>query len=273
VLTKEDKQGNKRLVGYVVSEGTFDKHATQAYLQTKLPEYMVPALWVQLDSLPLTPNGKIDRKVLPDPELTDMVIEYVAPRNATEAALAAIWQELLGVDRIGIHDNFFEIGGHSLLAMGVVSGVRKALGTEINVRDIFINSSISKLAGHIKANNKKKLRALTPIKTSGSKTPLYIICGAGGTVFKFREFANLLDHDQPVYGLQQFIDDKDPDGFPDTIEGVASQYIEEILSEKTQTAHMHFPDIASEGLSPLKWPINLRPGVKKLRYWQCLMHA
>ena len=95
VLAKKDKSGNSRLVGYVVAQGTFDKQAVQSYLGSKLPEYMVPALWVELESIPLTPNGKIDRKALPDPELTDIATEYVAPRNGTEQALTEIWQELL----------------------------------------------------------------------------------------------------------------------------------------------------------------------------------
>jgi amino acid adenylation domain-containing protein len=231
VVVKADKQGNNRLIGYVVAEGVFDKQAIQTFLNTRLPEYMVPAIWVELEAIPLTPNGKIDRKALPDPDLTAQPIEYTAPRNETEQVLAAIWQELLRVEQVGIYDNFFELGGYSLLAMRVVSAIRNVLNAEINVRDIFVNPSIAELATHLKANNKKKLRALTPIKTSGNKTPLYIICGAGGTVFKFREFANLLDQDQPVYGLQQFIDGEDPDEFPDTIEGVAAEYIEEILSE------------------------------------------
>ena len=92
VLAKADQSGNKRLVGYIVPKEGFDKQATHDYLSSKLPDYMVPAIWVALESLPLTPNGKIDKKGLPDPELTDMAAVYVAPRNETEAKLVAIWQ-------------------------------------------------------------------------------------------------------------------------------------------------------------------------------------
>jgi amino acid adenylation domain-containing protein len=149
VLAKEDKQGTKRLAGYVVAEGEFDKQAIQAYLSTKLPDYMVPALWVELESIPLTPNGKIDRKALPDPDLQSIITEYVAPRNATEQALANIWQELLGLERIGIHDNFFELGGHSLLAMRVVSYIERELSVSIPIQMLFQFTSISDLSKYL----------------------------------------------------------------------------------------------------------------------------
>ena len=230
VLAKADSS----LVGYVVLQGSFDKQAVQNHLGTKLPDYMVPALWVELKSLPLTANGKVDRKALPDPELTDLATEYAAPRNETEAKLTEIWQKLLGVEHIGIYDNFFELGGHSLLAMRVASSIRLELGLELGIRELFVHPEIAGLTAYLETNNKKKLRSLIPIKASGNKPPLYIICGAGGTVFKFLEFAQLLDRDQPVYGLQQFTDNNDPEEFPDTIEGIAAQYIEDIVAENPE---------------------------------------
>ena len=157
VLAKADASGNKRLVGYAVPQGQFDKQAIQSYLSTKLPEYMIPALWVELESLPLTPNGKIDRKALPDPEITNITTEYVAPRNETEQVLAGIWQELLGVERIGIYDNFFELGGHSLLAMRVVSAIRRELNTELSIRDLFVQPTIASLGAYLDEQSKGTL--------------------------------------------------------------------------------------------------------------------
>ena len=158
VLAKEDKQGTKRLVGYVVSSQTaFDKQAIQAWLNTKLPEYMVPAIWVELDSLPLTSNGKVDKKALPDPELTDLSAEYVAPRNETEQALADIWQELLHIEQIGINNNFFELGGHSLLAMRVVSAVRKELDVELTIKNLFVHPTIAGLGTFLDEQHKGTL--------------------------------------------------------------------------------------------------------------------
>ncbi len=232
VLAREDKQGTKRLIGYVVPAREFDKQKIQEYLSTKLPGYMVPAIWVELENLPLTPNGKLDRKALPDPDMTAQPAGYTAPRNEAEAKLAEIWQEFLGVEQVGIYDNFFELGGHSLLAMRVVSAINRKLSVLIGITILFVYPTVAELATYlITKNNKKKLRSLVPIKGSGNKPPLYIICGAGGTVFKFREFVNLLDHDQPVYGLQQFTENESVEEFPDTIEGIAARYIEEILSE------------------------------------------
>ncbi|WP_173964098.1 AMP-binding enzyme, partial [Flavobacterium collinsii] len=117
VLAKEDSNDNKRLVGYVVVEGKLDRAALQEQLKLSLPEYMVPMIWVELAELPLTSNGKLDRKALPDPDSSDLSTkEYVAPRTETEQQLAQIWENLLGVEKVGVHDNFFELGGHSLLA-------------------------------------------------------------------------------------------------------------------------------------------------------------
>ena len=126
VIARQDNTGNNQLVGYVVADETVNKEAVSAYLKGKLPEYMVPVRWVQLEALPLTPNGKVDRKALPEPAGTDLPAQvYVAPRTDTERTLAAIWQELLGIERIGIHEDFFSLGGHSLLAMRLVSAMRK----------------------------------------------------------------------------------------------------------------------------------------------------
>ena len=170
VLAKGDNNDNRRLVGYVVAEGTFDKQAVQSYLGSKLPEYMVPALWVELECIPLTPNGKIGRKALPDPELTDVTTEYVAPRAETEKVLTEIWQELLGLEQVGIFDNFFELGGHSLLAMRVVSAIRKRLNVELNIRDIFVYPVIAGLGTYIDEQNKES--SLTAI--SAGERPDYI---------------------------------------------------------------------------------------------------
>jgi acyl carrier protein len=150
VLAKEDHIGNKRLVGYVAPEGIFNKEAITAYLKDQLPEYMVPALWVELDSLPVTVNGKIDRKALPDPDASKLLSNnYVAPRNEIEEKLAAIWQQLLGVEKVGVYDNFFELGGHSLLAIRVISAIRKELNVELAIKDLFHFTTINDLSKYV----------------------------------------------------------------------------------------------------------------------------
>jgi acyl carrier protein len=111
---------------------------------------MVPALWVAMETLPLTPNGKINRKALPEPDVSALIVNnYTAPRNETEEVLAAIWQELLGVDRVGIYDNFFELGGHSLLIIKMVSLIRKQLSFTIPVLLLFQFTTISDISKYL----------------------------------------------------------------------------------------------------------------------------
>jgi amino acid adenylation domain-containing protein len=150
VIAKEDSQHNKRLVGYIVSEGPIEKEIINNYLKGKLPAYMVPALWVAMESLPLTPNGKINRKALPDPDISGASSNsYKAPRNELEIALVDIWQQLLGVERVGINDNFFELGGHSLLIIKMVSMIRKQLSFTIPVLLLFQFTTISDISKYL----------------------------------------------------------------------------------------------------------------------------
>jgi amino acid adenylation domain-containing protein/non-ribosomal peptide synthase protein (TIGR01720 family) len=151
VLAKEDTHGQKQLVGYVVPADEFNKESLEAFLESKLPEYMVPSLWVELDKLPVTPNGKIDKKALPDPDADSQVNQtYVAPRNEVEKKLAVIWQALLEVDEIGVNDDFFDLGGHSLSAIRLISLIRKELKTELAINDVFEYPTIALLSDHIR---------------------------------------------------------------------------------------------------------------------------
>ncbi len=146
VLAKANSEGTKRLISYVVPAEGYTKEAATAFLHSRLPEYMVPQLWVELDLLPLTSNGKVNKKALPDVDAANLASnEYVEPRNELEKSLAATWQKLLGIERIGIHDNFFELGGDSILTIQVVSRMRSH-GYELQPRDIFIHQTISRLS-------------------------------------------------------------------------------------------------------------------------------
>ncbi|WP_369981519.1 amino acid adenylation domain-containing protein [Xanthomonas bundabergensis] len=149
VLAREDATGEKRLVAYLVpragSELSFAE--LRESLLRELPEYMVPAAFVTLASFPLTPNGKLDRKALPEPDQAAVASRpYEAPIGEAEQAIAAIWQELLGVERVGRHDHFFELGGHSLLAVRVVVRLKEALQVEMDLRDVFVSPQLSTLA-------------------------------------------------------------------------------------------------------------------------------
>ncbi len=142
----------KQLVGYVVleSEGGDWREALAAHLAKSLPEYMVPAQWLALERMPLSPNGKLDRKALPAPEVSVAQAGYSAPRNAVERTLAEIWQDLLGVERVGLDDNFFSLGGDSIVSIQVVSRARQA-GLQLSPRDLFQHQNIRSLALAAKA--------------------------------------------------------------------------------------------------------------------------
>ncbi|QPB24375.1 non-ribosomal peptide synthetase [Rhizobium sp. 007] len=155
VVAREDGAGGKRLIAYVVAAaeqaGEAEKSdlagALRAHLSACLPDYMVPSAFVRLSALPLTPNGKLDRKALPVPEDDAYARRtYEAPQGAVETALAAIWEELLGIERVGRHDHFFELGGHSLLAVQLMSRLPQALGVEMPLTTLFARPTLADLA-------------------------------------------------------------------------------------------------------------------------------
>ena len=142
VIAREDRPGDKRLVGYVT--GTADPATARAALAERLPAYMVPAAVVVLEALPLTPNGKLDTRALPAPEYQD-VDRYRAPDNPTEEILAGIYAQVLGLERVGVDESFFELGGDSILSMQVAARARAA-GLVCRPRDIFVEQTVARLA-------------------------------------------------------------------------------------------------------------------------------
>ncbi|NEO73876.1 amino acid adenylation domain-containing protein, partial [Moorena sp. SIO3H5] len=157
VLATEDNSGNKSLVAYIVllsetPEGSQTEQIgkLKQYLKERLPEYMIPSGFVLLPQLPLTPNGKIDRKALPVPDVASSVsTEYVAPETETQKALAEIWQEVLGIEQVGIHDNFFDLGGHSLTAVKLVSKISTIFNISLSVKTLFLQPIIADLSNSI----------------------------------------------------------------------------------------------------------------------------
>ncbi len=152
VVAREDVLGNKRLVAYVVQaleeESVLSTRDLRGFLQTKLPDYMVPSVFVRLEELPLTPNGKVNRHMLPAPGQTRNEVEYsfVAPRSPLEEVLASIFAEVLGMQRLSVYDNFFEMGGHSLLAARLISRLCETLQVALPLRSIFETPTVAALA-------------------------------------------------------------------------------------------------------------------------------
>ena len=148
VVTREDVQGDNRLVGYIVVYKDFVDVSTETLskaLHSTLPEYMIPNVFVTLDQLPLTPNGKIDRKALPEPNMDRLELsgEYVPARTPIEEQLVQLWQDILHIEQAGIHDDFFSLGGHSLLTTQLVSRIRQCFEVELPLRSLFEASTIA----------------------------------------------------------------------------------------------------------------------------------
>ncbi len=155
VMVREDNPGDQRLVAYIVPNGIWQTSEIRNFLKDKLPQYMIPSTFVQLDTLPLTPNGKIDRQGLPVPSNLELGETFVAPRTAVEEILARIWAKILRVEQVGIHDNFFELGGHSLLATQVIYRIREIFRIELPLRCLFESPTVAELSQTIIAKEAK----------------------------------------------------------------------------------------------------------------------
>jgi hypothetical protein len=168
VVVRQDASGESRMVGYVVSKQhvRLASEQLEAYLRQHVPEYMLPAGWVQLDALPLTANGKVDRARLPEPEqhVGEVEHEPVGPRSPLEALVAQVWQDLLGVPMVGVHDSFFALGGHSLLATRVIARLQSMLQVTLPVSLLFAAPTVAELAQHLEQElGQRAGQALPPL--------------------------------------------------------------------------------------------------------------
>jgi tyrocidine synthetase-3 len=156
VVDRMDPQGDKYLCAYIIVDQETTIEELRVHLSKTLPEYMIPSAFVQLKEMPLTPNGKIDRKGLPEPDgSVSTGIEYIAPRNNVEEPLAKLWSDVLGMEVIGVQDNFFSSGGHSLKATLMVSKLHKEMGVNVSLRDVFERPTIQDLAKYIQDSEEK----------------------------------------------------------------------------------------------------------------------
>jgi amino acid adenylation domain-containing protein len=230
VIAREDAAGEKQLVAYVVAprEARPTSGELRGFLKKKLPDYMVPAVYVLLDALPLMSNGKVDRGALPQPERTQSEPGrgFVAPRNALEIQLTHLWEEVLGVRPVGVTDNFFELGGHSLAAVRLFALIEKRLGKKVPLASVFQGATVEHLAQILQRPSETAPHSsLVAIQPDGSRRPLFLIHPAGGHVFPYAHLARHLGSDQPCYGLQArgLEEGQEPHS---RIEDMAAYYIE-----------------------------------------------
>ena len=208
VLAREDRPGDKQLVAYLLPQScvSLSQEVLRTFLRKKLPGYMIPSAFVLMETLPVTPNGKLNRKVLPAPIYEEIggATAYMAPRNATEQKLEEIWRKVFNVLRVSIRDNFFDVGGDSLLAVGLITEIATTFGKELSFNTLLRAPTIEQLALCLTASSRIAPRhSLTPIQPLGSKPPLFYIPGGRAlSALPFRETALLLGSDQPVYGVE-----------------------------------------------------------------------
>lgn len=233
VAVREDQPGRRRLAAYILAEDPGNAPAAdelRAFLQERLPEYMVPAAFVVLATFPLTPSGKVDRKALPAPSdtLDNREEGFLAPRDAVERQLAEIWEELLEVKPVGVRDNFFELGGHSLLAVRLFARIDKQFGKRLPLATLFKGATIEHLASLVRQmETAARYGHLVEIRSHGGKRPLFCIHPIDGSVLWYVDLARHLDPDQPIYGFEA-TDPVHVQLATQSIETMATRYIEEM---------------------------------------------
>ena len=231
VIVREDVPGDKRLVAYLVPrQEQAPTSELRHFLKQHLPDYMVPSAFVMLAAFPLTPNGKIDRSALPAPEHQRQESEetFVAPKDELELQLKEIWEKVLGVQPIGIRDNFFTLGGHSLIAVRVFTEIEQIWGRNLPLITLFQTQTVEALADILRQSGCiAPWSSLVLIQPGQSKPPLFCIHPIGGNVLEYYGLAHYLGREQPVYGLQaQGLDGKQ---VPlSRVEDMANHYIKEI---------------------------------------------
>jgi surfactin family lipopeptide synthetase A len=204
-VLKTSESGDSRIIAYVVATGDQppDTIELRDFVHRRLPEYMVPSGFVFLDALPLTPSGKIDRRALPSRHALVAKAEFAEPRNDWEFGLRKIWEAVLGVQPIGIRDDYFDLGGYSLTAVRLFDEIKKSFGVDLPLATLYQAPTIESLACIVSEGGRPDLGAsLVPINRMGQRPPLYCVSGIGGGVLVFRDLALLLGPDQPFYGLQ-----------------------------------------------------------------------
>jgi amino acid adenylation domain-containing protein len=232
--------GSPALIGYVVPQegSTVDLAALEEFAGTRLPSYMVPSRIVVIDAIPLGASGKMDRKSLPSPEMAAQR-EYRAPSTPIEAAFAEAFASVLGVDRVGVDDNFFDLGGNSLSATKLLSTARasEAIERDVPLQWIFTSPTPATLAAKVEAgsvgDDKDALGVLLPIRTTGSQAPLFCFHPIVGLAWSFTGLASRLSPEIPIYGIQTPALSGD-DTLEESITAVAERYLAEIRTVQSE---------------------------------------
>jgi thioesterase domain-containing protein/acyl carrier protein len=221
VIAREDRPGDKRLVGYVT--GTADPAGLRAALGERLPGYMVPAAIVVMDRLPLTANGKLDTRRMPAPEYTD-TDRYQPPATATEEILAGIYAQVLGLKRVGVEESFFDLGGDSLLAMRLIATINTRLDTQLAVRTLFHAPSVRSLAQQLDRQDSAVEVVPVEVIKEGIGVPLCCVHEGSGLSYAYRGLGDYVDC--PIIGINQIPQDGEEE--PGSIREMARNYADRL---------------------------------------------
>jgi amino acid adenylation domain-containing protein len=241
VVARKD-EGDKHLVAYLTARdgGELIVDELRGFLEQKLPDHMVPSVFVPLESMPLTPIGKVDRRALPSTNgfKPDSAKGFAAPSDELELKLTRIWERVLGIDSIGVHDNFFELGGHSLLAVRLFAQIEKLFGKNFPLATLFSAPTVKQLARALREEGwQAAWSSLVVIQGGDQRPPFFCIHAAGGNVLEYRDLARALGPDQPFYGLQaKGLDGKQ--GPHTTIKEMAAHYIAEMCEVQPEGPYL-----------------------------------
>ncbi len=229
VVVVRQETGAPLLVAYVVpSPGRqVAPDELRRYVQDNLPLYMVPATFVELEALPRTANGKLDRRALPLPGKNLQEREITPPRSPLQLHLVHLWEEILSLRPMGIRDDFFELGGNSLVGVRLVTQIRKQLGRSLPLSALATARTVEELAALLEQEAAGPKRHLVPLQSRGSKPPVYLMHPGHGDVLCYLDLARHLGADQPIYGLQALDWEDNVNHFADIAE-MASRYVAEI---------------------------------------------
>ncbi len=229
-LADTDPTGNARLVAYLVGNWTTAPAPEEIrhHLATLLPAYAVPSIVTLLAALPRTPNGKVDHRALPASEPASTPAERTSPRDTVELRLCRLWEEALELEAVGIHDDFFAIGGHSLVAVRLFAAIEKEFGRRLSLAVLLAAPTVAQLADVLRdATRPGSSGAIVPIETRGARRPFFCVHGIGGNVLNYVDLARQLGAEQPFYGLQAIgLDGHTPP--LQTIDAMARRYLEDI---------------------------------------------
>jgi amino acid adenylation domain-containing protein len=232
VIAREDRAGEKFLAAYIVpvAGSSITPAKLRRHLSGKVPEYMTPRAFVQLAELPLTPNRKVDRAALPSPQAPDFQEQqdYAAPVDKIQRKLVALWEEVLDIRPIGVETSFFDLGGHSLIAVRLFVKIKEVFGKDLPLSTLYRAPTIGMLAEELRSiPADKTYSTLVAIKPSGFRRPFFCIHGGLGGILFFKPLVSYMDSDQPFYGIES----EGLDGAPfrrRTVEEMASYYLAEI---------------------------------------------